>query len=169
MQPQRAKSQREADAAATYPSLRACSVQGQGMTMGNPEAMSTNQTGTNFFLLVSLLSSPRRARVCGHSGSLSAEKLLASWLLQSRGQGGPPARSPCFKAPCKHTVPVAAQWQRLRQKGRAPSSSHPHLRTQIMILSAIAATSQAQVAANNFQSKHWQDLCHYPIDRKNLG
>lgn len=38
-----------------------------------------------------------------------------------------------------------------------------------MPLSAIAAIGQAQVAANNFQSKHQQDLCHYPIDRKNLG
>lgn len=38
-----------------------------------------------------------------------------------------------------------------------------------MILSVTAAISQAQVATNNFQSKHQQDLCHYPIYRKNLG
>lgn len=38
-----------------------------------------------------------------------------------------------------------------------------------MILSVTAAISQAQVATNNFQSKRQQDLCHYPIYRKNLG
>lgn len=158
-QPQRAKSQREACATTTYPISEGLGSQGREVPWETlrPRHKPSKHT---LFLLVSLLSSPKRAWAWPQ---LLPQHRKATGILDA-------AESVSWQVTHDPQVSKSPSHEHLGVCGELSGwTAHPHRRTRIMILSVTAAISQAQVATNNFQSKYQQDLCHYPIYRKNLG
>lgn len=147
-QPQRAKSQCEACAAATYPIPQGLFSTRAGKCHGKPWGREhrLDQTSTHFSSSFHCFLAQIEP---GPLGTALAQHRKATGILDAEKAPSPSQNVPASARCLRH-----AHQHRLQQKGRASSSSHPHLRTQIMVLSAAAAISQAQVAANNFQSKH---------------